>query len=276
MAALEYLGTLGKQPDRWCICADLVHLRPEGARLYLMPGAALELDATDAGVLFAELAAQCSDPGWEWLPTGATRALLSGPDRQRIQTSPIARVAGADVDQHLPTGPDATWWHGFMNECQMQLFASEVNRVREQGGAPPANSVWFWGGGRVPSTLPNTWDLVFTEQPVLKGLATLAKSLVASPPGDCETLLKGAEQHARVLLTGGRLASLFDPGYRRDDGDAVQRFDEAWVTPAIRALRDGRLREFRIVDGHYGEAVLTNRDLRRWWPSWSRWRSEGR
>ncbi|MDH3636921.1 MAG: hypothetical protein OES09_00450, partial [Gammaproteobacteria bacterium] len=178
-------------------------------------------------------------------------------------------IAGADVDPHLPFGPDAKEWHRFMNECQMRLHGCAINDARERSGTPTANSVWFWGGGRLP-TAPQSrpWELVFTEDSLFQGLAAVAGTPSAPLPGNMDALLERVSAGQRALLVCCSLRSLLWMPDTEQGGRALERLDETWVAPAIRALREGRLRVLTVSDPEYGDIVLTARGVRRWWRAW--------
>jgi hypothetical protein len=46
--------------------------------------------------------------------------------------------------------PIAPWRHA-INEAQMVLHAHPVNQARQAAGQPVVNSLWPWGGGRLPA-----------------------------------------------------------------------------------------------------------------------------
>ncbi len=60
------------------------------------------------------------------------------------------------INSHLPRGDDALAWHRVMNEAQMIMHAHPVTAAREARGAPPANSIWLWGGGTLPRRIAAT------------------------------------------------------------------------------------------------------------------------
>src|SRR6266516_108636 len=56
----------------------------------------------------------------------------------------------------------------------MVLHSHAVNEAREARGEPAVNSVWFWGGGRVPRVATERWHSVSADEPLALGLARAA------------------------------------------------------------------------------------------------------
>jgi hypothetical protein len=63
----------------------------------------------------------------------------------KIITTPIEKVINHDVGPYLPIGEGRLAWASFQNEIQMLLFTHPVNEMRERGGLPTINSIWFYG-----------------------------------------------------------------------------------------------------------------------------------
>jgi hypothetical protein len=84
---------------------------------------------------------------------------------------------GADISECLPDHPAARKWKRLMNEVQMALHALPLNEQRRAQGKATINSIWIWGGGRLPErSRSRSFDLVYTADPVSRGLARLQGS----------------------------------------------------------------------------------------------------
>jgi hypothetical protein len=147
----------------------------------------------------------------------------------------------------------------------MILHASPVNRERERRGEPPVNSLWLWGGGRMPHLSGGCWKGVWGAAPLEKALAELDGAALNAPCDDARAWLSGAVPSGRhlVVLDGGYLAA------RRIDVEAWREFithlDRDWVAPLLEALRDGRLQSLAIAADEGAGFLLQRRGLRRWW-----------
>ncbi len=88
--------------------------------------------------------------------------------------SPPEDAMGMDVADVLPDHPAALYWRRLLNEIQMALHACPVNVRRRQHGRVEINSVWFWGGGRMPAAAAGkAFHSVYADHPVTRGLALL-------------------------------------------------------------------------------------------------------
>ena len=74
----------------------------------------------------------------------------------------------------MPTGEDARLWRQRLNEIQMLLFQSQVNRQREDNGRLTINGVWLSGSGRLPMLSPRTSFTVIADELNALGLGQLA------------------------------------------------------------------------------------------------------
>ena len=88
--------------------------------------------------------------------------------------TPLEDALGMDLAEVLPNHPAALYWRRFLNEIQMALHACPVNARRRRLGRSEINSVWIWGGGFTPSAASGrTYDAVYADRPVTRGLAML-------------------------------------------------------------------------------------------------------
>jgi hypothetical protein len=125
------------------------------------------------------------------------------PDRWYLRCPPESRlpifadprdVLGDDLMRHLPRGDNERQWRSLFNEVQVILHNHPVNARRLQRGQVPANSLWFWGAGRLPEWVRTRFGAVASGDPVVAALAQLAKIPVvdaqaAMSETDCDTLL---------------------------------------------------------------------------------------
>ena len=123
--------------SRFRLRADPVHLRTGIDDLVLFDAADIDVTRCEA----EELARTVNDalgPGGPCIDAAHPHRWYVALDAPvRIATTPLSRVAGAGVSGALPRGPDAAWWHRWMNEVQMALHECPVNVER---GAPPCGA----------------------------------------------------------------------------------------------------------------------------------------
>jgi len=267
--AISLLAT-GGIPERvagdscW-LRADPVHLRVEHDRLTLIPGAGFSVSREEADALthslnqhfggeleFVVVAPDC------WCVRAAGDAALEVP-------SPL-EVAGGEVDANLPRGPDAARWRARMNEVQMAFHDHQVNRERERQGAPPVNSVWFWGAGRLPPAARGPWQSVSANEPVAAGLGRLAAMRQRALPAEASSWLERSPEEGRHLLVLDGLRGALALGGAESHASRLAALEAHWFGPLLEALRGGRVGMLTVHAPDAGIASETVRgDLRRFW-----------
>ncbi len=91
--------------------------------------------------------------------------------------TPLEDALGMDLAEVLPEQPESLHWRCIMNDIQIALHASSVNVRRRQIGRQAINSVWFWGGGFIPSiSKQGVFNTVYSDNPVTRGLAVISDS----------------------------------------------------------------------------------------------------
>ena len=107
------------------------------------------------------------------------------------------KVLGDDLMHHLPRGDNERQWRSLFNEAQVILHNHPVNARRIERGQVPANSLWFWGSGKLPEWVRSRSGAVASDNAVVVALAKLAKisvvdAHVALSKADCDILLDAA------------------------------------------------------------------------------------
>ncbi|WP_083841219.1 hypothetical protein [Frateuria aurantia] len=175
VAALLRQHLAGDAGESVWLAADPAWIQPDmnGARLLacqqmqLSPGDAAAL-GRDLQPLFAEheIELHVDDPEyWQLrLPEGLPAPALMPP----------SQAMGADVLAFVPAGAEGRRWRILCNEVQTLLHAHPLNAQRQASGLPPVNSLWFWGGGRLPPRMRSRWQGVISDDPVLLAAAAAA------------------------------------------------------------------------------------------------------
>jgi hypothetical protein len=145
-------------------------------------------------------------------------------------------------------------WLRAMNELQMILFDSEVNRRREADDKPPVNSLWFWGGGRLPDVRVDHWRRLVTNDPVALGVGRRA--------GMETRWLDDAPESPEA-------ADIAEPGTLWIQAGGEQRAPAPsgaqWQALA-ESLRRGDIERLVLIDPGHGELVIESRHTRSWLP----------
>lgn len=242
------------QPGGYWMRADPVHLRTDQDRLILFAGDSLVLSLEEAQRLASEIQALFQDEGWHLEVPDAARWYLRLPGDPGVTTQGLPLAAGRHIDPYLPYGAQAGVWHRWLTEIQMLLYGSSLNLERESRGAVSINSVWFWGGGETPELTTGRWQRVYGDSPLVAGFAALAGIDYRHRPADF-TGLAAAEGSALVVLDDLRSANFY--GDVADWSARAEALEQAWLAPALAALRTGRYRAITLLPGNAHAYRLT-------------------
>jgi hypothetical protein len=149
----------------------------------------------------------------------------------------------------------------------MVLHAHPVNQARAAAGLPVVNSVWPWGGGRLPAfeTRANAaaHDALWSNDPVARGIARLLQIEDATLPASFTSAA------ARRPLA--HFDAMEHPARNGDAivwRDELARLEAEWLAPALDAVRNGRLGALRLIaPGELAAAELqvSRRDIWKFW-----------
>lgn len=239
VAALTRQRDAGDAAGATWLRADPAYVVPDmhGARM-MAHGESLGLEAADAAALLPDLRPLFADAGF----------VLDAPDPSRwyLRLSPQAELPdfaepddalGDDLFAHLPQGDAGRRWRALLTESQVLLHQHPWNRQRIARGKPAINSLWFWGGGRLPDTVHAPYGQVRSRDALLRALAKAAGVAV-----DAE----------------GEVDALVDLRHLR----SLQQFSDDVVLPLLQAMRRGELDRLTL-DFQDGEA-LTLASSQRW------------
>lgn len=263
VAAITRVFDGGMPDEAWWLRADPVHLIADRDQLVLAdPEPALS--AAEAAVLGGELASHVAEYGFHLEVRTPGRWYLRAEPAPCLTTQSTRAAAGRDIHSLLPAGPHASQWRRLLNELQMILHACPVNEARMAQGLPAINSVWFWGGGRLPPAGPRPWDGVCADDLLSRALALHTGVACAPLPSAVGPWLSGLEgdDHLAVLENLVPAVNALDIGAWFAGLAALERH---WLEPLVQGLRDGRLDRLYLVDDHGRGWALDRRALRRWW-----------
>jgi len=264
VAAVTRVADMGIIDRDWWIRADPVYLEPRRDRLILQPSPGLTAD--EAGQLVAELNESLKLDGWLLKAPHPDRWYLKPVGEPVIATTPLAEALGHDVHPLLPRGPDRRIWHTKLNELQILLHTASVNAEREKRGSLPANSVWFWGAGRLPRVGQVAWQSVWSNDPLCLGLARLAGIPGHRVPSSPEVVLEGA-QDGPVLVDLGGMDSERPVITENGLEQPKTALADLWLATLLAAVHRGELAELSVLS-EYGPRYRYRRGHR--WRFWRR------
>ena len=263
-AALRQMALREDAEDGDWLCLDPVRLNFHERSLIVDDPQNLRLTAAEAAALAVALAPTFAALGQlEVVSPGSWNLRLSAaaPDFQDLPDA-AGRTASP-----LPLGAAYAPWRHALNEAQMVLHAHPVNQARTAAGQPVVNSLWPWGGGRLPkhdaSAAAGPHDALWSNDPVARGIARLRRIEGATLPPAFKP--GAARKPLAIFDTLEQPARSGDAIVWRDE---LARFEADWLAPALDALRNGRLGALRLVapgDFAAAELQVSRRDLWKFW-----------
>lgn len=266
LAALALVADGGSPGNDYWLRADPVHLRLDSGQLILADSRAFVITQDEANRLTQALNSHFSDAGLVFQARHPERWYLRLDKSPQLQTRALAEAAGNNIDEFLPAGTDGIYWQGVCNEIQMVLHHHAVNEAREASGNPPINSVWLWGGGRLPKIAHKPFAHVWANECLAKGLALASGAGLSSLPQHAQAWL--AQPHASgvhlVILDSLRGAAQYRDMERWLEN--IKELEDCWFAPLLSALQRAELEELIISSGPWSFAAART-DL---WKLWRR------
>ncbi len=235
VAALHLRASTRRYAQQHCMQLSPVHLHADMDHAILYDDHALQLHDEHRRTLRDELNAHFAQDGIEIVDDAHGRWFIVSQQAFGIDTTALHQVIGRNVNFFLPQGEQAVQWKRFMNEAQMLLHMSAVNTVREQRGELPVNSLWLWGQGALPQSLPTqTWRWL-SDDDVLAGMARCYQH-------DCLPLAQHEQlANQTALLCDSRLLSSASYGDVGRWLEQLQTLLDEWLLPLIARARRRRV-----------------------------------
>ena len=215
--------------------ADPIHLELRQDGVVLREAAQLDVTRDEAALLVAELQGLFAGDGFEFLAPAPQRWYVRVPPGEVPVTVPLHEAVGRNVFGLLPRGTGRVNWPSALTEVQMLFSHHAVNVRRESRGQPAINSVWFWGEGRLPGTVPATYALVYADDAFARGLGVLSSTRVMAVPRGVDELdaVREGESVVAVLDAPSQALHRGDAeGFRQ----AAEALDERWFVPLQAAI----------------------------------------
>lgn len=248
--------------------ADPVHLRLEGNRLVLADSGLFSVSQQEAESIADSLNAHFSGDGLVFHSLRPDRWYLRVERTPQLETTPLSEAAGKSIDALLPRGADAPSWRARLNDVQMLLHGHAVNEQREAAGGLTINSVWLWGGGKLPEAARAPFNAVWSDYPFAAGLAQAAGIAAHALPGDAAQFFRASPSAGVNLILLDRLRSAAQYGDAHGWRESLVKLERDWIAPLLQALRQERIGMLSLhAPGPAGTLSVeaTRGDLRRFW-----------
>lgn len=265
LAAVTRYADAGACNDAIWMRADPVHLRADQSRLVLFDAPVLLVTAAEATQLVRTFNDHFSARGWQLEATRPDRWYLRMDEAPRFVTTPLASVAGRDIDPCLPTGEGAREWHAVLNEIQMLFHEHPVNHARSDAGQPAINSIWCWGEGACPRPVPGDWTRVASAEPVAAGLASLAGVAGTGTIQTASGIRAGRRDAGHEMIVLDNLVTSTLYGDTEAWLKIMTELERDWFAPLCNAIRRGVIRQLTLYPCDGQRFRTTHAGLRRFW-----------
>lgn len=245
VAALTQLachGTVSPESAYW-LRADPVTLRADMTRVFMTACGFAGYAAEERAEVTRIVDAVLSNEGIELQATGAGSWCFALPEPLDFEFTPLYAALGVDLAEVLPVGLVAARWKRILTDIQVELHQAGVNERRRDQGLPEVNSVWFWGGGKLPPAFKSPFETVLSDDPVSRGLALRSGCRLAPHDGACaaegdvliDWTLSSTDAPREATDLEHRAATLMDSPGRRVE--LVDGSGQAWSYDRAAARR---------------------------------------
>lgn len=213
--------------------------------------------------LIAALEAECSTEHFHFKPGVSYRhLLLYKGEHPGFKTVPPHDYIEKDITEHYNKYLAHSEWRELLEKAGKVLEQHPVNLKRIQEGKNPANLVWLWGEGKMPTvpTLTDRFNItgsMISAVDLLKGLGVLGGLTPLDIPGatgyidtnyagKAEAAIQALKKEDFVFV---HLEGPDEAGHKGSIADkvtAIEDFDTKIVTPIVQQLRAAG-EDFRVV-----------------------------
>ena len=232
------LTLLAHEDDPGAHCwmhADPVNLQADMDRAVLSDSQALAISRPEAEQLVQELNAHFAEDGIALRMADQDNWLIRL-DQCELETTPLRRAVGRNVNHLLPRGAGAAEWKRLLNESQMLMHMSAVNQAREQRGQAAVNSLWLWGEGVLPQPGRTDVTRVFADDPAVAGIAKLCAIRHATLT-DPIVVAQAMQEPGHSVVVLDQLDGPCNYGDTRAWSEAMPELVTDWLEPLLVAAR---------------------------------------
>jgi len=261
LAPITLAADGGVAGDAYWLRADPVHLRVMRDRIVLADSGAFELAQQEADALAAAIG-QHFGADLSPNPLHPKRWYMRLPHAPRLTTTPLSVAVGRDIDPLLPQGGDAMRFRAQLNELQMLLHEHPVNQAREARGDLPVNSLWLWGGGRLPVTCAPPVPL-YAQNAEAQALGAFCSAEVHALPShlDAQSLETNGVMLLDALTRAGQVGDAY--GWR----ETLRELEQDWFVPLLGTLRKIGPHGLSLIDPVNGKKLTLHAS-----DAWKLWR----
>jgi hypothetical protein len=277
VAALTYLYDKKVSDDisnhEYVMYAEPVFMHADRDDLIMLAAKSLHVNERQALAFIEEVEKLYSDEPWRLIYGAPHRWYWIAGHDPEVETYPLHEVIGKSVGRYLPEGQAAKKWRALLNELQMLLHSHPVHGEVGHRDLNRVNSVWFWGGGKLPKRNAENfyapWSAIWSNDPLAAGIGIWSGVPCATLPDSMQTWLDGKPQGEQlIVLDDLRLLARSDFGAWCH---AVAQLGKSWIEPLAQHLKTGDIKQLRIHLCDRQSYLLQPSMLRKWWKKERPW-----
>lgn len=250
VAAISRLSDDNQHPQGLWLRADPVHVKTDRDGLILIDNNQFTMSQHDALALAADINIVLETCGLELEVPVPTRWYLRIKDDIEIKTTPVDAIVGRDILPFMPGSDGRINLVQLMNDIQMTLHDSDINKKREQEKKLPINSLWFWGYGELPKIIDRQWSFVMSDEMLAKGLSMVAATPFEELPERYHEIIKKDDNYNGLLV----ISSCKQYSHYHDlEGwlEALMLYESNWFQPLMESLKRRELDQLYIKTDKY-------------------------
>jgi len=235
-AAMRGFG-LDPAGGTWFI-VNPAHIQIARSHLMMADLRHLALSEEDSRALFEAARPLCEEAGHPLLYGDAQTWFLRADDWAALDTATPDTAVGMDLIDFMPKGERAIAYRRLQNEVQMLWHAHPANAAREARRLPIVNAFWLWGAAQPPAAGAAGQLMTYAAPGWLAALGARRLEDLRE--------LDGSLENDTMLVAG----SLAEAAIAADWGSwviAMQQLEEQLFAPLLAAVKQGRVRELRLV-----------------------------
>ena len=251
-------------PEQTAFRCNLVTLAHEpGNQIRMIDYSAGHISSEESHELIAALEKGCATDTFHFHPGVSYRhILLVQGDYPQMDTVPPHDFTGKVVTVPWARYRTNPQWTSLLDKAQSILADHPINAERTAAGKNPANGIWLWGEGKLP-TMPTLADRfgisgsLISAVDLLKGLGVNAGLSIINVPGTTgylDTNYAGKAQAALDCLHSQDFVFVHveapdetgHQGLLQEKIQAIEDFDQKIVGPILQGLQAGG-KDFRLI-----------------------------
>lgn len=241
--------------ENYWLRADPVEFRADLAAVYLLGNDHLLPEKYPATNQLQQLQQFLTLDDLQFYPLHPQRWYLESTTDPQILTATPAEVQLKNIFPYLPRGDKQAYWQKIFTEMQMFLHNTHLaSNIQGQSMTGVINGVWIWGAGKLPQPFPVSWHKIWSNDPLVKGLAILAQVIRMDLPLHFASCLTQMET-GRYLITMDQ----------NMDAEVLQRLEQNWFAPLVQALRKNQLSSLDLYIGVGQHYHITARSIYYFW-----------